>query len=150
MDPTTTTRLAFTTHLIDLPIPPSSSARWRALVKTHKTLLDKLAHHEALARDINRTYMDPAGDRNKIYFMWDFGYLFNISPSLENLTEKEAETWDEATGRAAFSKALITDQIPGMLDQMIEQTYPGQNAGRSLEFGEDILGIAQRLDEGVA
>lgn len=77
------------------------------------------------------------------------GYLYNIPPSLENLARKEKETWDEATGRAAFSKALITDQMPGMLDQMMERAYPGQNAGKSPEFGEEILEIARRLDEGV-
>ena len=209
MDPNTNTRLEFTNHLVGIPIPASASPRWKTLVETHKALLDKLAHHEALALDINRTYMDPAGDKNKVYFMWDFvgrtlvisvslfacwtvgfrslfgvergsceawirffgeredcfeekrrgvisdwlinvqGYLYNVPPSLENLARKEKETWDEATGRAAFSKALITDQMPGMLDQMMERTYPGQNAGRSHEFGEEILEIARRLDEGV-
>lgn len=128
--------------------------------------------------------MDPEGDKNKVYFMWDFvgrtlvsfaclrlgvgeagaqwnggtdftdsslqGYIHHILSSLENLTEEEEETWVEAKGRAGFSKVLITDQMPGVLDQMIEQAYPGQNAGKSLEFGEEILEIARRLDEGVA
>ena len=78
------------------------------------------------------------------------GYLYNISPSLENLSKKEKETWNQATGRAAFSKALITDQMPGMLDQIMERTYPGQNAGTAIKFGEEILEIAKRLDDGVA
>ena len=72
MDPNTNTRLDFTNHLVSLPIPASASPRWKTLVETHKALLDKLAHHEALALDINRAYMDPAGDKNKVYFMWDF------------------------------------------------------------------------------
>ena len=72
-----------------------------------------------------------------------------MPPSLENLSKKEKETWDEATGRASFSEALITDQMPGMLDQMMERTYPRQEGGKSVEFGEDILEIARkRVDEG--
>ena len=77
------------------------------------------------------------------------GYLYNIPPSLQNLAEKQKETWEEATGRAAFSKALITDQMPGMLDQLMESTYPGQNAGTPPDFGEEILEIARRLDGGL-
>ena len=158
-------------------------------------LLDKLAHHEAMAPNLNQTYMTPAADKNKVYFEWDFvgrtlvsgsyhnflslepsrrlyimiydklccnkganqeyradqllkqGSLYNVNSTLENLTKKEKETWTEATGRAGFAKMLITDQS-GMLDMMTEQTYPGQT-GNHPEFGEEILELARKLDEGL-
>ena len=40
---------------------------------------------------------------------------------------------------------LMTDQMPGMLDLMTEQTYPGQK-GKHPEFGEDVLEVARQLE----
>ena len=67
-----------------------------------------------------------------------------INPSLQNLTSGEKDIWKEAEERATYAKMLITDQMPGMLDMMTEQTYPGQ-MGQHPEFGEDILEVARHL-----
>ncbi len=50
--------------------------------------------------------------------------------------------WEDATGRAFFTKMLITDQKKGTLDQMVESTY-GKQAGQPPEFGEEIMEIAR-------
>lgn len=62
----------FTTHLTSNPTPSSAAPKWRKLADNHKTLLDKLAHHSAMAPNLQQTYMTPAASKNKVYFMWDF------------------------------------------------------------------------------
>ena len=74
------------------------------------------------------------------------GILYKITPTLQNLTRKEKEDWEEATGRATFAKQLITDANPGMLDMMTESTYPEQR-GRHPAFGETVLQAARKLDD---
>lgn len=71
--------------------------------------------------------------------------MYMIDPSLQNLSKREEEIWKDAEGRATYASMLITDQLPGMLDLMTEQTYPGQK-GNHPEFGDEILDIVKRLD----
>jgi len=73
-NPTTATRLQFTDNLTTRPLPtsPPPSPSWKKLAITLRTLLDKLAHHPAMAQNLHQTYMTPAADKNKVYFMWDF------------------------------------------------------------------------------
>ncbi len=61
-----------------------------------------------------------------------------VDPSLRNLSSGEKETWQDAQGRALFSSMLILDEMPGALNQMTEQAYPGQR-GQHPEFGDEIL-----------
>lgn len=69
---------------------------------------------------------------------------YAVNPSLQRLTKAEKEAWNDARGRAAFAKLLITDQVPGTLDRMTEATYPGQ-AGQHPDFGEEVLVVARSL-----
>ena len=70
--------------------------------------------------------------------------VHKVDPTLENLSKSDGKQWTEAVERATFSGMLITDQMKGALDQMTEQTYPGQ-AGQHPEFGQEILDIAETL-----
>ena len=72
------------------------------------------------------------------------GYLYTVDPSLENLSRKEKEVWNDARGRAMYASILILDTNPGSLNQMTEMTYPGQT-GKHPDFGDEIMEIAQRL-----
>ena len=72
MDPNTNTRLEFTNHLVCLPIPDNAAPKWKKMVEAHKVLLDKLAHHDAMRPKLHQVYMQPANDKNKVYFEWDF------------------------------------------------------------------------------
>ena len=72
--------------------------------------------------------------------------LYSIDPELRGLSKQDKSVWEDATGRAAFSKMLILDEMPGMLNQMTESTYPGQ-AGRHPDFGKDVLDLARTMDE---
>ncbi|KAL9003364.1 MAG: hypothetical protein Q9188_003758 [Gyalolechia gomerana] len=74
------------------------------------------------------------------------GFMYNVNPTLQNLSKKEKETWQDAVGRASFAKMLILDTQPGMLDMMTETTYPDQS-GKHPEFGEEILELARHLDD---
>jgi len=74
------------------------------------------------------------------------GHLYMVDPSLRNLSSREKETWQDAQGRAVYSSMLIRDEMPGALNKMTEQTYPGQS-GQQPEFGDEILEIAKRLQE---
>ncbi|MCJ1459407.1 hypothetical protein MMC28_009785 [Mycoblastus sanguinarius] len=150
MDPDTNTREQFTAHITSTPNPPSAAPAWSKLVDNLKILLDKLAHHSAMAPNLQQIYMTPAASKNKVYFMWDFvgrtlGSLYNVNPTLQKLSKQEKEAWEEAKGRATYAKMLMTDAMPGMLDQMTASTYPGQS-GQHPALGEDILEVARRLD----
>ncbi len=70
------------------------------------------------------------------------GYVYKVDPSLKDLSASDTEMWEDATGRAFFTKMLITDQKKGALDQMVESTY-GKQAGQPPEFGEEIMEIAR-------
>ena len=72
MDPYTATREQFTTHLTSRPLPPSASEEWKNVVEPSTLLLDKLAHHPAMATNLQQTYMTTANSKNKVYFIWDF------------------------------------------------------------------------------
>lgn len=72
MNPYTNTREEFTSHLLSLPIPESAAADWKDVANKLRPLLEKLAYHDAMAPNLQQTYMTPAADKNKVYFMWDF------------------------------------------------------------------------------
>lgn len=72
MDPYTSTREQFTNGLISNPVPDWAAPEWKKYVERHKVLLEKLAHHPAMAPNLQQTYMTPAHSKNKVYFEWDF------------------------------------------------------------------------------
>ena len=73
MDPNTSTREEFTAGLTGIPLPPVPLApEWKQLAEQLRILLDKLAHHPAMAPNLQQTYMTPAASKNSVYFMWDF------------------------------------------------------------------------------
>lgn len=72
------------------------------------------------------------------------GMLYNVPPSLTDLSEQEKENWNDVRGRAIYAGMLITDQMKGALDMMTESTYPGQK-GQHPEFGEEILKLAGEI-----
>ncbi|KAL8804958.1 MAG: hypothetical protein Q9182_002268 [Xanthomendoza sp. 2 TL-2023] len=151
MDPNKNTREEFTSHLVALPIPDFAAPKWKKLVQRSKVLLDKLAHHPAMATNLQQTYMTPANSKNNIYFQWDFvgrtlSMFYRVNPSLQGLSKQEKELWEDATGRTTFAKQLILDEMPGMLDMMTEKTDPGQK-GAHPGFGDEILELAKHLDD---
>lgn len=73
MDPNTSTREEFTAGLTAIPLAPVALAPdWKELAEQLRTLLEKLAHHPAMAPNLQQTYMTPAAGKNNVYFMWDF------------------------------------------------------------------------------
>ncbi|KAL8953164.1 MAG: hypothetical protein Q9222_000985 [Ikaeria aurantiellina] len=149
MDYSTITRLELTNNQVQRELPTPASPEWTSLATKTRTLLEKLAHHPAMAPNLQQTYMTPAASKNKVYFMWDFvgrtlSMIYGTKATLENLSKAAQEKWMDAVGRAQFSGLLILDTRPGMLDSMIELTYPGQG-GEKPEFGEEILEIARGM-----
>jgi len=72
------------------------------------------------------------------------GYVYKVDPSLKDLSASETEMWEDATGRAFFTKTLIMDTKKGALDQMVETSY-GKQAAQPPEFGEEIMEMARSL-----
>lgn len=70
--------------------------------------------------------------------------LYNVPPTLTDLSEDEKENWNDVRGRAIYAGMLITNQMKGALDMMTEATYPGQK-GQHPEFGEEILKLAGEI-----
>jgi hypothetical protein len=66
-DPYTATREQFTKHLVDFPIPDDAARNWKEQAADLKDLVSKLAYHEAMAPNLQQTYMTPANSKNKIY-----------------------------------------------------------------------------------
>ncbi|KAL9616601.1 MAG: hypothetical protein Q9160_008546 [Pyrenula sp. 1 TL-2023] len=157
MDPYTHTREKFTQHLLSGGAggpstlnDPCASASYTKLANSLRPLLEKLASHPAMAPNLHQTYMTPAANKNKVYFMWDFvgrtlGIMYNLPPFLpKNMHKRQKEAWTDAIDRTSLTKELILDSKPGMLDSMTEATYPEQK-GRHPRFGEEIVGMAREL-----
>ena len=72
--------------------------------------------------------------------------FYALNPTLQGLTKQEEEKWQDAIGRTTFTKMLILDTRPGMLNMMTETTYPDQR-GAHPDFGEEILELARHLDD---
>lgn len=70
--------------------------------------------------------------------------LYNVDPTLEDLSEKENGNWNDVRGRSVYAGMLITNKMKGALDMMTEATYPGQK-GQHPEFGEEILKLGGEL-----
>ncbi|KAH9845776.1 hypothetical protein Tdes44962_MAKER01208 [Teratosphaeria destructans] len=91
-----------------------------------------------MAPNLRQTYMTPANVKTKVYFMWDF-----IGQG------QEKETWGDVISRTEVAKMLLLDTRPGMLDMMVESTYPHHSGelpfAKRPVLGEDILAIAREL-----
>ncbi|KAI4239758.1 MAG: hypothetical protein LQ349_000131 [Xanthoria aureola] len=151
MDPNKSTREEFTNAMVVMPVPEFASPEWKKYVHASQVLLDKLAHHSAMASNMQQTYMTPANSKNKVYFEWDFvgrtlSMFYDVNPTLQNLSKQEKEKWEDAVGRTMFTKMLILDTGPGMLDMMTETTYPEQK-GAHPDFEEEILELARHLSD---
>ena len=60
------------------------------------------------------------------------------------MNRRQREAWDDCKGRAKMSKQLILDTNPGMLNMMMQSTYPNQS-GEPPAFGEEVLAAAREL-----
>lgn len=81
--------------------------------------------------------------------MWDFhgrtlGMLYNIDPKLPLRTNREKEAWADIMSRSAMGANLLLDTNRGMLDMMVQGTYPSQSSPQPV-IGEDILEAARKL-----
>ena len=72
MDPNKNTREEFTSAIVSRPVPEFASPEWKKYVQRSQVLLDKLAHHTAMAPNLHQPCMTPANSKNKVYFEWDF------------------------------------------------------------------------------
>ena len=70
--------------------------------------------------------------------------LYQIQPSSTSDTSSNNEPWTDILSRNAMANQLILDTTPGMLNMMIQTTYPGQT-GQQAEFGDDIVEAAKKL-----
>lgn len=70
--------------------------------------------------------------------------LYQVPPTLTDLSEDEKDNWNDVRGRAVYAGMLITDQMKGALNMMTESTYPGQK-GQHPDFGEEILKLAGEI-----
>jgi hypothetical protein len=70
--------------------------------------------------------------------------LYNIDPKLPRRTNREREAWSDIISRNVMGGNLLLDTKPGMLDVMVESTYPNQSGPRPV-IGEEILEAARKL-----
>jgi len=66
MDPNTSTREQFTNGLLAFPIPADANSNWKKYAENLQALLRMLAFHEAMAPNLQQTYMTPAASKNKV------------------------------------------------------------------------------------
>lgn len=76
--------------------------------------------------------------------MWDFigrtlAMLLAIPPATT-----AAAPYTDVISRLVMAKELLLDSKPGMLDMMIDSTYPGQT-GPKPEIGDDLKEAARAL-----
>lgn len=89
MDPNKSTREEFTNAMVVMPVPEFASPEWKKYVHASQVLLDKLAHHSAMASNMQQTYMTPANSKNKVYFEWDF-----VGRTLVSSRSVQVQEWD--------------------------------------------------------
>ena len=71
--------------------------------------------------------------------------LYDVPPEGQvQLDEAQKQDWDDVRSRNVMTKSLILDIKPGMLNQLVENTYPGQ-VGEHPQFGDEILAIVRDL-----
>ncbi|KAF2841952.1 hypothetical protein M501DRAFT_1054704 [Patellaria atrata CBS 101060] len=105
---------------------------WLNVTARSCALLEKLAHHPAMASNLHQMYMTPAADKNK-------GHLMNL-----DFANPDPEKFNDCIGRTVMAQQLILDTKPGMLDMMTESTYSEQKS-RHLAFGGEIVRLVEEL-----
>lgn len=141
-DPNTSTREEFTKHLTSLECPGNASAEYRKAYTSHQRLLDLLAHHPAMASNLQQTYMTPAASKNKVYFQWDFiGRSLFMLQSVDP-AKPRGTAWTDVQGRSMMAQVLMTDST-GKLEAMNRQMGYKDDAG--VEFGEQVLAAVAAL-----
>ena len=81
--------------------------------------------------------------------MWDFvgrtlGMLYQIPPNAPLSNSRYQQAYSDIVSRSVMAAELLLDSKPGMLDMMVESTYPVQTGGRPM-ISEDILAAARKL-----
>ncbi|KAK5168814.1 uncharacterized protein LTR77_006123 [Saxophila tyrrhenica] len=147
IDFNTITREEYTNALVNEPTPGNASDEWRKYGRDLKDLTGRLGFHPAMALNLEQTYSTPANSKNKVYFMGDFvtriyAYLENIPPS--SPFDGRNEMWVDVVSRSVMTKELLVDSKPGMLDMLVESTYPSSSSDRP-EIGDDIKASARTL-----
>ncbi|KAL8396852.1 hypothetical protein RB594_003807 [Gaeumannomyces avenae] len=146
-NPNTTTRRVFTQFLVEKECPDNADPYYK---KTHdglRRLLDLLAKHEGMSANMEQTFMTPAADKNKVYFMWDYvgrtlGMMAAVSPTTPKARLASNAIFQDIIGRIVMAESLIRDTT-GKLDDTNEPAHRGSYR-RNVEFGPEII---QALDE---
>ncbi|KAL8282830.1 hypothetical protein RB597_010188 [Gaeumannomyces tritici] len=146
-NPNTTTRRVFTQFLVEKECPDNADPYYK---KTHddlRRLLDLLAKHEGMSANMEQTFMMPAADKNKVYFMWDFvgrtlGMMAAVPPTTPKASLASSAMFKDIIGRTVMAEVLIRDTT-GKLDDTNEPAHRGSYR-RNVEFGPEII---QALDE---
>ncbi|RMY33823.1 hypothetical protein D0864_16753 [Hortaea werneckii] len=146
--------------------PNTSSRAVFTEVKSLKELYQLLANHPGMGRNNEQVFAQPAHEKNTVYFMWDFVgrtivcsrlYLscqalgpfvsstmaYMIDPALPSKPDVK-ERWSDIMSRSVMAANLLLDQPPGMLDQMVNMSYPNQS-GEKPVIGNDIKDAARKL-----
>ncbi|KAI7227009.1 hypothetical protein KC330_g8589 [Hortaea werneckii] len=144
MTQNTSTRAVFTEVLINYPIPGHACEDWKNQVKTLKELYQLLANHPGMSRNNEQVFAQPAHEKNTVYFMWDFTMAYMIDPTLPKNKKDVQDRWVDVVSRSVMAANLLLDQPPGMLDQMVSMSYPGQS-GEKPVIGSDIKDAARKL-----
>ena len=85
--------------------------------------------------------------------MWDFvgitlGMLYQIPPSSPRTREHQKEIWNDVLSRNSMAAELLLDSQRGMLDMMVDSSYPAQQRGSRPEIGDDVKEAARKLKNG--
>lgn len=68
---------------------------------------------------------------------------YMIDPALPSKPDVK-ERWSDIMSRSVMAANLLLDQPPGMLDQMVNMSYPNQS-GEKPVIGNDIKDAARKL-----
>jgi len=142
-NPHTTTREAYTEALVGDAVPTNASPKFAKLFNSLNDLYSKLAHHPAMAPNLQQTFMTPANSKNKVYFMWDFvgrtrGLMALVDPSLP---EKDKEQWDDIAQRAIYGDVLVQDTT-GKTEVMFAGCAPA-------DFGDEVKAASKEVVKNV-
>ena len=69
LNPYQATREEYTQKHCSVELPSDVSPEFKNLFVGNQRLIDALAHHPAMAPNLQQTYMTPAASKNKVYFI---------------------------------------------------------------------------------
>jgi len=136
-NPNTTNRRDYTAAICSLAIPADANGEWASILRQARILVQALLTHPSMEPNLAQTFMTPANNKTRIYFLWDFvqrtiWFLNNCNPRNPSSTQS---IWEDAVGRHYVAAELVE------MKEMIRAIFPSDET----PWGEEVERAAKDI-----